>query len=59
MSSFKITARYKKTGEVKEVWCLDDYFGRHRYGYVIDKEDVLTEEQFYRLYEPTPPAKES
>ncbi len=54
MSNFKITAEHKSSGEIHEVWCLDDYFGRHLYGYIpiTDKEQALTESEFYAAYTP-------
>lgn len=53
MSSFKITAKHKKSGEKHSVWCLDDYFGKHRYGYIPNERDALalTEDEFYMEYE--------
>jgi len=52
MSSFITTAINKKSGEDVQVYCLDDYFGRHRYGYIIDDDsNVLTEQEFKKNYE--------
>lgn len=53
MSSFKINAKHKSTGIIHEVWCIDDYFGKNKYGYCPNIEGGyhLTEEQFYREYE--------
>lgn len=55
MSSFKMQAKHKATGEIHEIWCLDDYFGGHKYGYVPNEKGAtaLTEEQFYNEYEAT------
>lgn len=54
MSSFKITAKHRASGQIHEVWCLDDYFGRRRYGYIpnIEGGEALTESRFTRAYEP-------
>ena len=54
MSSFKITALHKKSGEVHEVWCMDDYFGRHIYGYIpnIQGGKAMREAGFYSAYTP-------
>jgi hypothetical protein len=54
MSSFKIKAVNKKTGELHDVWCLDDYFGKHRYGYIPNsgEGEGMTEDDFYREYTP-------
>lgn len=35
MSSFEFKARKRKTGEVVTGIALDDYFGRHEYGYQV------------------------
>lgn len=45
--------RNRKTGTEYVVFCIDDYFGRHNYGYDIKEcdEPVLTEEQFNKHYE--------
>lgn len=52
MSSFKAAARHKKTGELHAVWCIDDYFGRHKYGYIpnIEGGEAMTESQFNAQY---------
>lgn len=51
MSTFCIQAKSKKTGIVYKVLCRDDYFGSHKYGYIVQyplnpDHEVLTEEQF-------------
>lgn len=57
MSSYTIKARNKQTGEVHTVWCIDDYFGRHQYGYSVlgrtgqEGDNALTEEEFEATYE--------
>jgi hypothetical protein len=53
MSSFTITARHIDKGTLHTVWCLDDYFGKHQYGYIVDGGNALREDAFYRAYEPT------
>jgi hypothetical protein len=47
-----IEAVHKRTGDIVKVWCLDDYFGRHKYGYIIrgDDKNALTESEFYKVY---------
>lgn len=55
MSSFTITAKHKKSGAIYKVWCLDDHFGRHVYGYVpqgVEIDEALKEKEFYDQYEP-------
>lgn len=44
MSNFNCTIRVKRTGETKEVYAHDDYFGKHRYGYA-DGEKVYREDE--------------
>ncbi len=54
MSSYITKARNKKTGEEVNCLALDDYFGRRRYGYQIEKipkPPVLTQEQFSKDWE--------
>jgi hypothetical protein len=53
MSSFIIKATHKKSKEVHSIWCLDDYFGSHKYGYVpnIESGEVMTEQEFYNQYD--------
>lgn len=50
MSTFKIKARDKKTGTMHDVLCIDDYFGKHKYGYVCG-DKVMTKSEFYEQYE--------
>ena len=52
MSSFTINAIHKKTKQLREIFCIDDYFGKHRYGYSLNNgSDVMTEKAFYDQYE--------
>jgi hypothetical protein len=54
MSSFHFTARHKESGGVHEIWAVDNYFGRHEYGYIPNdpsNDKVLTEEQFEQQYD--------
>jgi hypothetical protein len=53
MSSFMGKCRNKKTGTEYAVFCHDDFFGSHAYGYHIQESDepVMTEEQFHKHYE--------
>lgn len=51
MSSFVMNAKNKKTGELIEVLAIDDYFGRHQYGYSIgNKGAVYRENEFFDQY---------
>lgn len=50
MSNFNFKAKRLKTGEVCEVEALDDYFGRHKYGYVVGST-IYTEEGFAESFE--------
>lgn len=52
MSNFIINAINKRTGEKSEMWAIDDYFGRHQYGYSLNPgSDIMTEKAFYDQYE--------
>jgi len=51
MSNYQLIARDRITDEEFTVVAMDDYFGRHHYGYAIG-EQILTEEQFHLAYEP-------
>lgn len=49
MSSFTATFEHKTTGELVQVLCLDDYFGRHKYGYKVG-DKILNEAEFDEQY---------
>lgn len=52
MSSYTENFRHKKTGAIHSVDCLDDYFGRHAYGYrVAALARIFREDEFNREYE--------
>ena len=51
MSSWIRDYRNKETGEVVEVFAIDDYLGAHIYGYKLPSGEVLTEDKFSALYE--------
>lgn len=59
MSSFEIKALHKATGEIHSVWCMDNYFGHHKYGYIpnIDGGKALSEKEFYQVYARTEPCR--
>ena len=56
MSSFTIRAVNKSTGLEHTVWCMDDHFGKHRYGYFVHDlpgcDEAMTEEDFYKQFKP-------
>ena len=54
MSSFTIKAKNIQTGEIHAIWCMDDYFGKHRYGYIpnVEGRTAMTEDEFYLSYIP-------
>jgi hypothetical protein len=56
-----MTAKHKQSGEVREITCIDDYFGKHKYGYIPNIEGgcALAETVFYELYEPIQPNSET
>ena len=61
MSSFYKKLINPKTGKLQECYCLDDYFGKHKYGYLFRKDgreifdakgdnkdyDIFREEEVY------------
>jgi len=49
MSSYTFKAKHRKTDEEVPVDAMDDYFGKHQYGYQVGNE-VLNEEDFYKQY---------
>lgn len=44
MSSYQCFVKIKATGEIKEVTAIDNYWGPHRYGYMLDNEVFLEDE---------------
>ena len=48
MSSFSATFTNKKTGKTETVCCQDDYFGRHKYGYIFPDGVIKTQEQMIK-----------
>jgi len=54
MSSFTIKAKNLKTGEIHSIWCMDDHFGKHNYGYIpnIKGAKAMSEHEFYLSYLP-------
>lgn len=50
MSSYTIKVKHRKTGEIHEIFCHDDYFGKHQYGYKTP-DGYLDEKIFGREYE--------
>ena len=41
MSDFQVNTKHPETGEYKQAWWLDDYFGRHNYGVKFDGENKV------------------
>lgn len=50
MSNYIFKAKNKKTGETVDASALDNYFGGHQYGYMVDGK-ILREEVFETFYE--------
>jgi len=44
MNNTQCKVKVKRTGEIKEVYAQDDYFGKHQYGYA-DGEKVYREDE--------------
>jgi hypothetical protein len=40
MSSFIKDLKNPKTGKTQKAWCIDDYYGPHRYGYFFRKDGI-------------------
>lgn len=54
MSNYYLKAKNKKTGEIKEFLAMDDYFGKHNYGYtdkIKQGEEVYDQYDFDELFE--------
>lgn len=52
MSNYICKAKNKTTGIVVEVLAIDDYFGKHKYGYKVgNSQNVLNEILFDENYE--------
>lgn len=64
MPSYVEKFKHKKTGQVSNVLCMDNYYGYQQYGYIIvgDKEkyapsdflnvEPMRDEEFVEKYEP-------
>ena len=50
MSSYMAKARHRETGKIHNIFCFDDYYGRHQYGY-DDGMKVMREKEFNDNYE--------
>jgi len=48
MSNYQCQIKVKRTGEIKDVYAYDDYFGKHKYGYA-DGDKVYREEEVEHL----------
>ncbi len=56
MSNYTIKAKHKKTGEIHEIFCHDDYYSGHKYGYKTLDGRYINEKTFCERYEALPPA---
>lgn len=50
MSSFQIKAIYKPTGEEVIIDAIDDYYGKHNYGYKTPDGTVYDEDGFDLMF---------
>lgn len=50
MSNYNFLAINKITKEEQPIEALDNYFGRHKYGYLV-KDEILTSEEFFSKYD--------
>ncbi len=46
-----LKAKNKETGEIYQVIAMNDFFGKHEYGYRVGVGPVITEKEFNQLYE--------
>lgn len=51
MSSFAMTVKNRRTGDTETALAVDDYFGKHNYGYMLLSGEVLRESAFNARYE--------
>jgi len=52
MSNYTVKAKDKKTGEVVDVHCLDDFYGKHEYGYQVEGSNfVMDSKAFNNMFE--------
>ena len=51
MSNFHLRAKNKETSRPVFVEALDDYFGRHQYGYRLENGQILNEKDFWERFE--------
>jgi hypothetical protein len=51
MSSYKLTAKRKSTGEVREFFALDDFYGSHQYGYKDGEGTTYDQKGFDKQFE--------
>ena len=50
MSSYQLKAKNKLTQKIESFTALDDYFGKHEFGY-LSESGSYTEQEFNRLFE--------
>jgi hypothetical protein len=51
MSHFHMTARHKETGDIDDITCLDNFFGKRQYGYKMSNGYVMNETEFKKQFE--------
>ncbi len=55
MSNYSLKVKNKETGEILSANAYDDYFGRHKYGYALDRggniQLIRNEEEFFSYFE--------
>lgn len=52
MSCYYLNLRCKKTDEVHRIFAIDDYFGRHDYGYKLPNGEILQPDELHDRYHP-------
>lgn len=52
MSSFTMQLKHKQSGEYHNIFAIDDWFGRHLYGFRLPDGTILDEVEMEQLYHP-------
>lgn len=55
MSSFIQQLKHPETGKEQKAFCIDDYFGQHRYGYFFKKDGTDVDWKDFNKLQQQPP----
>jgi len=56
MSSFIKDLKNPKTGKTQKAWCIDDYYGTHRYGYFFRKDGTDADWEDFNIIQQESPS---